>query len=337
MDPDMIQLITNMMAASGHSDPMQMLINSDMNPETLRTNATLREDEWKEVDLTVVDVARERLVGVADLIARNLTHTITNGLGTTILEWDDVSDLSPAEVNMSGVQIARNDRVDFTRKSVPLPITHKAFQLNARSLIASRRLGEPLNVTQARISARKVADSLEDTLFNGLSTYTFDGGTIYGYLDFPDRNAVTPTEDGAWDDSAKTGEQIIDNVKDAKQASIDAKHYGPWVMYIPTAYETVLDCDFKANSDKTIRQRILEISGIEEVKVADVIVGDKVVLVEMQEDTVRQVQGMPLTTVEWSRGDNMLMNFRVMTISVPNIRADQDGNSGVTTLELTPA
>ena len=337
MDPETIQLIQNMVAGAGHTDPYTLLVNSDMDPEVLRTNATLREDEWKQVDTTVVDVARARLVGVSDLISRGLTFNIANGMGTTSLEWDDVSDLSAAEVNMSGVQIAQNDRVDFTRSSLPLPITHKAFQLNARALVASRRLGEPLNVTQARISARKVADQLEDALFNGLSSYTFDGGTIYGYLDFPERNSVTPSEAGAWDDSAKTGEQILANVKEAKQASIDAKHYGPYGMYIPTQYETVLDCDFKANSDKTIRQRILEVDGIEFVKVADSITGDKVILVELQEDTVRQVDGMPLTTVEWSRGDNMQMNFRVMTISVTNLRADQNGNSGVTTLELTPA
>jgi hypothetical protein len=106
-------------------------------------------------------------------------------------------------------------------------------------------------------------------------------------------------------------------------------HFGPWVLYIPTAYETVLDDEFKSNSDKPIRQRIMEISGISDIKVVDKLTANNVVLVQMTTDVVRLVVGLPITTVEWTTEGGMVFHFKVMTIQVPQVRADQDGNSGI--------
>jgi hypothetical protein len=41
------------------------------------------------------------------------------------------------------------------------------------------------------------------------------------------------------------------------------------------------------------------------------------------------VEGLPLTTVEWTSEGGMIFKFKVMTISVPQVRADQDLRSGV--------
>ena len=133
-------------------------------------------------------------------------------------------------------------------------------------------------------------------------------------------------------DSSTTGTNILDDVRSMKQASIDARHYGPYVLYVPTSYETVLDDDFKAESDKTIRQRILEIGNIMEVKVVDSLTADTCVLVQMTADVVRMVEGLPLTTVEWDTHGGLSTEYKVMTIMVPQIRADQNGNCGVTVL-----
>ena len=49
----------------------------------------------------------------------------------------------------------------------------------------------------------------------------------------------------------------------------------------------------------------------------------------MTSDVVRLVEGLPITPVEWTVEGGTIFNFKVMTIRVPQIRADQDGNSGV--------
>jgi len=257
----------------------QRLLNNAMNVNALRTNATLRKDEWKHYDLAVVQAAQERLVGVADLMGRGLVLRIANGLGKTVLEYEDASDIEGAQLSMDGVTRGLNDRIEYDLKFMPLPIIHKDFQINVRVLNASRTTGASLDTAMAELSARKVAEKEEELLFQGSSSYTFGGGTLYGYVDAPNRNTVTLAL--AWDNVAKTGEQILTDVKNMKQASIDALHYGPWVLYIPTAYETVLDGDFKANSDKSIRTRLLEIAGIEDIKVVDKLAANNVVLVQM--------------------------------------------------------
>jgi len=297
----------------------------------LTANAsTLRKDEWKRYDTAVVQVARDRLVGVADLRSRGLVFSLGGNMGFTVLEYEDISDMEAAQLSMSGITRGDRDRVEYTIKYLPLPIIHKDFGVNARVLAASRMTGRPLDTTMAEVAARKVAEKLETILFQGSSTYTFGGGTIYGYQDFPSRNTVSLAVN--WDASAATGTLIVDDVRAMKQASIDAKHFGPFVLYVPTNYDTVLDDDHKAESTKTIRKRILEIDGIQDVKVADYLSDDNVVLVEMSAQTVRMVDAVPINTVQWDTEGGMRHNFKVLTISVPQLRADQAGNSGITHL-----
>lgn len=301
-------------------------------PKTIRINtATLRKDEWKQLDDMVIFTAQERLVGVADLYSRNLVYNIGNGLGKTVLEYEDISELTAAELTMDAVTPSQKDRPQYDLKYLPLPIVHKDFSFNIRALSASRTTGQPLDTTTAALAARQVSEKIEDILFNGASTYTYGGGTLYGYTDLPSANSVTLSEQ--WDASGKTGEEILDDVRAMKQASIDAKHYGPFILYVPTNYETTLDDDFKSNSDKTIRQRILEIANIQEVKVADKLDDDEVVLVQMTSDCVRMVEGLPIQTVEWQEGGGFTTNYKVLAIMVPQVRSDQSGNCGVTVLK----
>ena len=60
------------------------LLQAGMNVNTLRTNTTLRKDEWKEIDDTVVQISRQRLVGVGDLISRGLNYPLKNALKQNI-------------------------------------------------------------------------------------------------------------------------------------------------------------------------------------------------------------------------------------------------------------
>ncbi len=303
---------------TGKMDPVMVPIT---------TNAVLRKDEWIEMDQILLDVARERLVGVQDLESRGLAKNLTNGFGTTVFQSENVSDMNAAEFSMDGARRTQGDRVEFDTVSLPLPIAHKDFTINARVLETSRRVGESLDMTQLRTSARKVTDLIETTLFQGYGTYTFGGGSIYGYQNFPDRNTGSLT--ASWTASAATGETILADVVAMKQASISAKHYGPWILYIPTAYETVLDGEFKAASDRSIRERLLAISGIEDIKVSDYMTAANVLLVEMKVETVRMVNGMELTNVQWDTQGGMVHDYKVMAIKIPQIRADQDGNCGI--------
>jgi len=318
------------MNGQAYGSVAQKMLANSMNINALRTNATLRYDEWKIYDTAVVKACQLRLRGVADLLSRGLEYNIGNGLGKTVLQYEDSSDMTDAEMSMDGINRGKGDRIEFTLKYLPLPIIHKDFQLNARVLQAGRVTGQPIDTAQAELSAFKVAEKMEKILFNGSSDYSFGGGTIYGYLDAPNKNSVSLTMD--WNDASKTGELILADVLAMKQASITARHFGPWILYVPVAYETKLDNEFKTYGVKTIRQRLLEIDGIQDVKVSDHMTAAHVALVQMTPDTVRMVTGLPVTTVEWQSEGNMLFHFKVMTIMVPQVRADQNSRSGITIL-----
>lgn len=299
----------------------------------INTTATLRHDEWKQLDAAIVEVSRQRLGGFEDLRSAGLVYNLGNGLGTTVLEWHDVSDAMEAVVTMDGVTRGNNDRPVFQHNYLPIPIIHVDYEINARVLAASRNLGNPLDTTSAERAARRILEKLEAMLFTDV---TFGYGavdsrsrnSIYSYLNFPDRNLVNLSI--PWDASAMTAAGILQDVLEMKKASIAAYHYGPWQLYIPTDYETVLDDDYDTQTPgTTIRERIMKIDGIKGIKVVDTLPDDNVLLVQLTSDVVRIVQGMALQNVEWATEGGMISKFKVMTIQVPQIRSDQNGKTGI--------
>lgn len=305
---------------------------------------TLRRDEWKQLDEAVLKVAESRLGGFQDLIDAGLVYNLGNAMGTTVLEYHDISDTDlSADITMDGITRAQGARPQFTTNYLPIPIVHADYEINARVLAASRNLGNPLDTTMAERAARKVQEKLELMLF-GDTTYSYGGGTIYSYMNFPSANTETEVASILGTNASTIlvpwngadGTKIVQQVIAMKQASLNDKFFGPWNLYIPPAYETILDEDYQVSGGKviTIRDRLMAISGIKNIRVIDFMPADTVLLVQMTSDVVRVVRGMGLQNVEWSTEGNMVTKYKVMTIQVPQIRADQEGKCGIVRVEL---
>lgn len=292
----------------------------------IQTNGTLRRDEWKQLDDAILAASRYRLGGIDDLVSNGLTFNLGNAMGTTVLEYHDINDAMEANLSMDGATRGLGDRVVYGTNYLPIPIIHVDFEINLRVLEASRRGGSPLDTTSIEMATRRVYEKLESMLFTD-TTYSFGTGTIYSYLNQTYRNQVTLSL--AWDNASKTGAQILADVLNMKQASIDAKHYGPWMLYIPTAYEKKLDDDYSTSYPKSIRQRILEISGIKGIKTIDTLTADNVLMVQMTSDVVRLVRGMGVQAIEWQTEGKFVTKYKVITIQVPQVRSDQSHNSGI--------
>lgn len=300
-------------------------------------NATLRRDEWKHLDETLLRISEERLIGIKDLEANGLVYNLPGAMGVSVLEHHTMSDAMTADLTMDGITRSLGDRPNFETEYLPIPILHSDFEINLRALEASRRMGSTLEVVYMERAAHAVLERLEEMLFQDTS-YTFGGGTIWSYLNHPDRNLVTLGTYGDWDDdSATTALEILECVKAMKQASIDAHHFGPWMLYVPTNYTTRLDNDYDMTTPgTTIRERLMKIDGIKGIKVIDKLHSseesvetDNVLLVQMTADVVRLVKGMGVQTVQWSEEGKFVTKYKVMTIQVPQIRSDQEGRSGV--------
>ena len=304
----------------------QTMLERGFNANALRTNTSLRKDEWIQFDEALIEIATQRMVGVGDLLSAGLRFDVTNGLGSTTVEWETVDETREAEVNMDGINRAQNDRVDFVLQSLPLPIIHRDFEINSRALQVSRTRGEALDTTNMRIAGRKVSERIEQILFNGI-TYTFAGASIFGYTTHPNRNTVTLT--AAWDASGVTGEDMLDDLLSMISAAHADRMFGPYMLYVPTLWWIALLDDFKANSDKSILTRLLEVPSIIDIKVSDFITVDNAILVQMTSDVVDMVVAQQPTTVQWETDGGFKLNFKVMAVMIPRIKADADGRSGI--------
>lgn len=304
----------------------------------IQVDATLRRDEWKALDSAVMDVHVSRLVGIQDLISKGLVYKLGNAMGTTVLRWDDISDFGEAQMTMDGINRGRNDRPNYQTNYLPIPIISMDYEINMRYLEESRRMGNGMDVTSAQKATRKVGEYLESLLFTNTS-YAFgekddrSRNKIYSYINFPDRNIMslgTHWDDYDFDSTGSAGAMsIVEQVQEAKQMLINKHFYGPYMLYVPTNYETTMDKDYSIERGITIRERILKISGIQDVKVIDTLPADNVLLVQMTSDVVRLVQGMGIQNIQWKEEGDFVNKFKVITIQVPQIRSDQEGQCGI--------
>lgn len=303
------------------------LVANGFDLNCLRTNATLRKDEWIMLDTIIIQTARQRLRAAADLMSRGLVKNV-NGMATSVLQWQTQSRTGEVNVNMDPQVQGNAEALDFELKSLPLPIFHADYQIGLRELTTSRNNGNTgLDTLLAAQKSQDIAEKVENTVINGLSDFSYGGGTIYGYTDFPDRATTTISD---WSDTGVDGETIVQEVLEMVQAQFDQFSFGPYVLYIPLEYATKMSEDYSdAKGDNTIRERIMDIQEISDVRVLDLLDDGNVILVQLTQDKVEMVNGMPFTNVQWDEGGGMTSHFKIMTIMIPRLFADKNGNSGI--------
>lgn len=310
-------------------------LNTANGPQAFVTNAptALRKDAWLELDRAVIAAAKPRLSAVADLRAAGLQRVIPNGLGVTSLEYEAQSDIGDASLSMDGIRQGDADRPVYDLRALPLPIIHKDFYFSARQLAASRRSGSPLDTTNAELAARKVAEEAEKLQIGESTAYNFGGSNVYGYKTFPQRLTKTLTEpDGTNNDT------VVTEVLEMRSQSTDNNYFGPWVLYFSKDWAPFMDADYSSSKgDNTLRQRLQDIQGIQQVKQLDYLTGNELILVQMTSDVVQTVIGMDVTTLQWPSHGGMQLNFKVMAIMVPRLRYDYNDQTGIVHGTYTPS
>jgi len=289
------------------------------------TPATLTKDAWIQLDTAVIKAARPRLRVVADLRGAGLEYSLPNGMAHTVLQHQAQSDITDATVSMDGLRQGDSDRPQFSLENLPLPIIHKDFHFSAREVAASRNGNMPLDTSNAEAAGRKVAEQIEKITLGEVTQYKYGGGYVYGLKTFDHRQTKSLTAPTTTN-QATTVNEILDMVK----LSQDAGYYGPWMLYYSPAWSPYMGGDYSANKgDNTLRERIAKIDGIQDVRQADYLTGTTLMLVQMTSDVCRMVVGMDITTLQWESQGGMQLNFKVMAIVVPQLRADYADNCGI--------
>jgi len=289
-------------------------------------NASLGYDDWKQIDNTVQETLKSRLTVVNMLVRRGLVYNMGNGMGKTVLQSDAISGMTAASLSMIPAVKGPGDSVAFEPYLLPLPIASKPFTVDIRTLNNSRSGGTPLDTAGVSAATRVVAEAIEDS-FCANQTFPAAGGTVYSLVNQPDRNTVNLTT--AWSDPGVDGDDVLADVLEMKQAALNDSAYGPYALLVPAGWSSKLDTIRNATSDKTTRQCILEIEGIQECLIAPRLPADEAVLVQLTPDVIQVVDAMAVTPLQWETDGGMLQHFLVAGIQVPRIRADYNGASGV--------
>jgi uncharacterized linocin/CFP29 family protein len=293
----------------------------------MNADATLRHEEWLQIDQAVQMVARERLRAVEDLRSRGLTYNIPNGLGKTVLLTEKQSDINDAVISMEPMRESDNDRPVYDSDYLPLPVIHKDFHFGIRQIMASRNGSTPLDTSMIQMSTRKVAEMAEKLLVGTATFATYGGGTIYGYTNYT--GALTESLSNPSTGGTSMGANALADILSMRKSAQDAHYYGPYMVYTSPDWDQYLDNEFKAASDKSVRQRILEVDGILGIRTLDYLTNYDIVMVQMTSDVIREVIGMDIQTIQWETKGGMQVNFKVMAIMVPQLRADYNGNTGI--------
>jgi len=337
LNPSVLQLVTNSNFDTGALRPFVYdgrahvtITNAEGKDETFpvqNTAATLRLDEWKEIDRALIRVARPRLKLVGDLRGAGLVHTVASGMGKTVFESENLGDVGEASIGMDAITKSENDRPNYDLVGLPLPIVFKDFHFSARQIATSRNVGDSIDISTAESAGRKVAEYLEKMAIGTATDYKYAGYSVQGLVSYDNRITRTITSPAA---SGWTPVTTYNEVNSMIQDSIDAYYYGPWMLYCSTAWSQYLNRDYSSNyPNKTLGMRIKEAEGVTDMRILDYLEDYDMVLVQMTSDVVRLINGMDMTTVQWDTQGGLQQNFKVMSIMVPQTRADQNDNTGI--------
>jgi uncharacterized linocin/CFP29 family protein len=274
-------------------------------------NNTLREDQTREIDEALTRVSRRDLVAVADL--RSQSKALGKGIGATTYEFDRTSPVGEATQGMSILDLGERDLVNFARTAIPVPVTASQFRLDARHQAAGQGMGEGVDVTNVEEHTRAVAEKLEDSLVNG-SDVVLGGNALPGYTNLSCRDQVSFSS-AAW--SALTPPSLGAAVTDVLTMRSNLRNdgfSGPYNLYLPANFDGVIDDDYKAESDRTLRERLLAIDGISQIKVLPSLPDSEVLLVQMTRSVAELAVGQDITTVTWDEMGGLATNWAILAV-----------------------
>jgi uncharacterized linocin/CFP29 family protein len=298
-------------------------------PRGLTVNSALLKDEWEELDRRVVQPAQYQLRLINILQRYGLTRRL-GGLGTMIAQYNTVSEVTPANISLSGHASGQKDNADYNIEGVPVPVIFKEFELDQRYLESSRRMGDGVDMTNGVAAARVVFEKMEDVVLNGDSSINLNGKTIYGMTNHPGINTDTAGNYGGGDWG--TIAHITNTVTGMVNAAKADRFYGPFGLFVATTQYNQAMMSYYDGLDSTPLGRLNSWEDIEFVEELPTLADGEIMLVELSPDVVEvaYVPGyFPITNLEWTSGDGMLNNFKVLSVMTVIVKSDYNGRSGI--------
>lgn len=293
----------------------------------LITNATtLRHEDFLVIREEVTRVRRRELHGIQDLMDAGLTFNVS--LGEQLVGFEAINEFQAAGQDMNPRNYQNNDTI-FTESFVPNPITHQSYSIPWRQqgFDYKRSLG-------TEEATRQVAERLENTLFNGNTEIvkTFDGTAHnpYGYTTDPNRGTGTISDWTAEANRGKIVPELIVEIGSMWSGQGGVKNDSVMV-YVANDIWTILQKDYiAAFPSKPIKDRMMDVAQVKDVKPAEKLASGQVVLVEMERRTVELAIASDIIAVPHTKTSPM--EPQVITVygaMVQKIKSDSNSLTGV--------
>ena len=304
--------------------------------------ATLRREDWIQLDRAVVLSSRQRLRAAADLEASSSFGGF-DAMGKMTLEYQAMSDPGEAVVDMDGRTDGNTDTPLWILRSLPLPITHSDFGYSSREIEVSSNSGTPVDSVMAEAAGRRVGESVEDQVIGNVTGVTYatqtagpgthtGTSTVYGYTNFPQRltktNFTAPTA-GGW---------VPDTTHNEVLAALDQLYaqyfYGPFMLYHSIDWTQYMNRVYNISggspAGETLRTMLLKNPDIKDVRRLDRLTSTfTLLLVQMTSEVAQMVNGMDTTVLQWQEKGGLDHRFKVMCIKVPRLRSDYSSRAGI--------
>lgn len=172
----------------------------------------LSEARWREMNLSVVEVARRKLVG-----RRFLDLFGPLGAGVQTVHNDVYAGTERAAIGILGEEPIAPVRASG-RQILRIPILYKDFSLYWRDIQTTEQFGTPLDLSAAVAAASFVSDREDDMIFNGI-----DELGLPGLLTVPGRT-ILPL--GDWNVVGGA----LQSVSNAIERLVETGCYGPYCL-----------------------------------------------------------------------------------------------------------
>jgi uncharacterized linocin/CFP29 family protein len=192
-----------------------------MNKTQLYPDSPLSNQEFTQLDQTVIDAARRQLVG-----RRFIELYGPLGRGVQSIFNDIFSENLEAKMDFQGsfdTDIESSKRVNYT-----IPLLYKDFVLYWRDLEQAKVLDIPIDFSAAANAARDVAILEDQMIFHGAREFD-----IPGLMNVPGR--ITQLI-GEWYESGNAFQDIVD----ARNKLLEMNHNGPFALVLsPQLYSLI--------------------------------------------------------------------------------------------------
>lgn len=307
--------------------------------QRLRANAALPDNSWGEVDDAVYRTQDDVLTVVDDLRGRGLVTGVS--VYSKTAEWNTVDSKGEATISMDLETEDPESSVAYDLEGVPVPVIQDSFSVGWReqqSPNAAQNVADTPDTLDATVTARHVAEAMEDLVFNGWGPSISAGSNsyqLYGLTNHPD---ISTGSLGSWGTDSTV---IRDDIR-AMANAIKDNQYWPgdtgYLLYISRDYYDELDdVDPDGSGDQTVRDRVEELSYISEIQPSDWLPSGSALMFRPTQDVVDLAvgseiggQGTDMTqTIEYDGTAGLRSHLLVFSVMAPRVKSTASAQSGI--------